>query len=216
MALFIQDDTIIENPRLYTNILIDNREKSIHIVVKDIEVNHKLIIERLYINDNNCYVNTSRGNFILNTEDPKLHLVFYNKRWLSVGRDNAIPLIDTSINSIDKQIIINNQYQNCSFGEHFLQTKTYSSNTGVNTRYYISDRLLVAAPNYHLGNLGCIFVYSKDVNNEYTVLEDMITIPYMNIQSSFQGKFGSNFDLIDMNGYHYLVVCAPNRKKDRI
>jgi hypothetical protein len=210
MALFIQDDTTISNPRIYSNILIDNRIKSIRIVIKDIEVNHKLIVERLYINDNDCYVNTSRGNFILNTEDPKLHLVFYNKRWLSVGRDNAVPLIDVSVDRIS---ITNNQYQNCKFGEHFIQTKTYNTNTGVDTRYYISDRLLVAAPDYHLGSLGCIFVYSKDTNNQYTILEDMITIPYNYTQTTFQGKFGSKFDLIDMNGYHYLVVCAPNRKK---
>jgi hypothetical protein len=210
MALFIQDDKTIDNPRLYTNILIDNRVKSIRIVIKDIEVNHKLIVERMYINDNECYVNTSRGNFILNTEDPKLHLVFYNKRWLSVGRDNAIPLIDVSG---DRQSIYNNQYQNCKFGEHFIQTKTYTTNTGLSTRYYISDRLLVSAPNYHLGDLGCIFVYSKDGNNDYTILEDMITIPYNYTQTSFQGKFGTKFDLMDMNGYHYLVVCAPNRKK---
>lgn len=210
MALFVGNDRTIENPQLYTNILVDNRTSSIRLVIPDIEVNHKLIIERLYINDNVCYVNTLRGNFILNTEDPKLHLVFYNKRWLSVGRDNALPLLDKDI---DRRTVMNNQYQNCSFGEHFIQTKTYNTNNGVNTRYYVSDRLLVSAPNYHLGNLGCIFVYTKDINNEYTVLDDMITIPYDYRQSSFQGKFGSKFDLIDMNGYHYLIVCAPNRKK---
>lgn len=209
MALFVQDDITIENPQLYNNISVDNRSKIIRIVIKDIEVNHKLIIERLYINDNICYVNTSRGNYILNTEDPKLHLVFYNKRWFSIGRDNALPLIDKNV---DRQYISNNQYQNCLFGENFIQTEIYNTNNGVDTRYYMSDRLFVSAPNYHLGNLGCIFVYSKDENNDYTILEDMITIPYDYRQGLFQGKFGSHFGFIDMNGYHYLIVCAPNRK----
>jgi hypothetical protein len=42
----------------------------------------------------------------------------------------------------------------------------------------------------------------------------MITIPYNYRQGSFQGKFGSHFDIIDMNGYHYLIVCAPNRRSN--
>jgi hypothetical protein len=211
MALFVDVSSIvINNPQIYQTILLDNRTQSIRVVINDIEINHKLIIERLYINDNDCYVNTSRGNFILNTEDSRLHLVFYNKRWLSIGRDSALPLLDTTI---DRQMIQNYQFQNCSFGEHLVQTEIRSSNNGINGKYYISDRLLVAAKNYHMNQLGCIFVYSKDNNNQYTILDDMITIPYNPIQGEFQGKFGSMFDLIDMNGFHYLVVCAPNRKR---
>jgi len=209
MALFVNDDKTINDPQSYQNILIDNSTKSIRIVLRDIEINHKLMIQRLYINENECYVNTTRGNFILNTEEPNLHLVFYNKRWFSIGRDSALPLLDVSI---DRRNIINNQFQNCAFGEHFIQTKDYPSNNGTYSRYYISDRLLVAAKNYHMGQLGCIFVYSKDTNNEYTILEDMITIPYESRQGQFQGKFGALFEVLEMDGYHYLVVCAPNRR----
>ena len=211
MALFINEESnkIISNPQLYNNILLDNRKESIRIILNDIEINHKLIIERLYINDNECYVNTKRGNFILNTEDPKLHLVYYNKRWLSIGRENALPLIDVLV---DRRTIYNNQFENCLFGQEFIQTKSYTTNNGVDGRYYISDRLLVAAKNYHLGNLGCIFVYTKDHTNQYTIIEDMITVPYDYRQGLFQGQFASKFGLINMNGYDYLIVCAPNKK----
>lgn len=208
MTLFVDEDKIINNPQSYRNILLDNRTKSIHLVIDDIEINHKLIIERLYINDYECHVNTRRGNYILNTEDPKLHLVFYNKRWFSIGRDNALPLLNKDI---DKQMIINNQFTNCKFGEDFIQTPTYSSNNGSISRYYISDRLLVSAKDYHQGNLGCIFVYSR-TSTDYNVLEDILTIPYNSTQGIYQGQFGAKFDLVDMNGYHYLIVCAPNRK----
>jgi hypothetical protein len=211
MAYFVDDDKIITTPQSYQTIAIDNRKKSIRLTIRDIGINHKLIIERLYINDYVCYVNTSRGNYILNNEDPKLHLVFYNKRWFSVGRDTSLPLIDKSV---DRQSITNKQFQNCRFGNSFIQTKTYTTNNGLHSKYYVSDRLLIAARDYYKDNLGCIFVYTKDSNQKYTILEDMISIPYDSTKASFQGNFGSHFELMDMNGYHFLIVTSPNRKSD--
>lgn len=211
MSVFIDiSSSVLINAQLYTNVFLNNQNKSVYLNIPDIEINHKLVIERLHINQYECFINTSRGNFILNNEDPRLHLVFYNQRWLAVNRDNALPYL----NSVDdRKQIINQEYTNCRFGEKMIQTQKYTINNGDLGNYYISDRLIVGAKNYYQNNLGCLFVYKKDASDNYTIIEDMITIEYDELFGEFQGRFGSHFDLVELNGYHYLVVCADNRMK---
>jgi hypothetical protein len=211
MSVFIDiSSSVLINAQLYTNVFLNNQNKSVNLNIPDIEINHKLVIERLYINEYECFVNTSRGNYILNNEDPRLHLVFYNQRWLAVNRENALPYMNSVV---DRKQILNQEYTNCKFGEKMIQTNNYTENNGVFGNYYISDRLIVGAKNYFENNLGCLFVYKKDASNNYTIIEDMITITYDEILGEFQGRFGSHFELIELNGYHYLVVCADNRLK---
>jgi hypothetical protein len=211
MSLFINTNTTIREPQLYENILLNNLNQSINIVLSDIQINHKLIIERIHTNNYDCYVNTSRGNFILNKEDPRLHLIYYNQRWYSIGRDVAIPFLDQT----DKQNIILHQFFNSEFGTEFFTTQNYTSNSGINNKYYISERMIVSANKYYQNEMGCLFVYSKDISTqEYTILEDIITINYNPVKGQYQGNFGTYFDLLDMNGYHYLIVCATKRKNN--
>jgi hypothetical protein len=210
-SLFVENDTTITNPLLYKHIYVNNLKK-INIILQDIELNHTLHIERMNINDTEVWVNTTRGNYILNKLEPTLHLVNFYKKWIPIGRENAVPLLDKSI---DKKIVENSLYQNCNFGYHFLNLpkintiQTYEENK----RYYISERLIVSAPNFFKGNLGCLFVYSQNQNGQYTVLEDFITIPYQNEFGDYQGNFGTYFEILDLNQSHFLIVGANNRKR---
>jgi hypothetical protein len=243
MSLFVENNITLNNPLNYKHIYLNNKNKKITIILSDIELNHTLFIERLFNNNFDCYVNTTRGNYILNQEDTSLHLVNYNKKWLSIGKNYAVPLLNTSMTdsdfnpsnptklSIDKKEFTNNLYLDTNFGSQmYLFPKGLTGSQVAESqgnRYKINDRLLISAPKLFDGGVGGIYVYKRDNLEKFTILEDLVTIPYEYRYENNQGQFGSQFKVLETetsvtgtggagstgSQNDLLIVLCPFRKR---
>ena len=195
------------------SVSFNNKTKSIAWDLPDSYINTRLLIDRIYMNNYDCYVNTKRGNFILDSHENWIHMVFYEKRWNCVNRVNALPFTPDVINRQDISLnIVGDQ----GFGSNILVSPLRNSNNGSNGKFYMSNKLFVSAPRYLStktgeNGVGGIYVYDATTNS----LEDFITIPYYNYLGTNQGNFGTQTCILPMTtfGYDYLIVSAPARKK---
>ncbi len=195
------------------SVSFNNKTKSITWDLSDPLINTRLLIDRIYVNNFDCYVNTKRGNFILDSFENWLHMVFYEKRWNCINRVNALPFTP---NSINRQDISLNFVQDQAFGSNILITPVVSTNNGANNKFYISNKVIVSAPRFistQTGSkgVGALYVYDYSTMN----IEDMITIPYYYYLGVNQGNFGTHTAILSMKnfGYDYLIVSAPSRRK---
>jgi hypothetical protein len=209
MSLFVGNNLTLNNPLQYKHIYLQNQTKKITIQISDAELNHAIFFERLYPNQFECYINTTRGNYILNQEDPTLHLVNFNKKWFSVGRDYAIPFL----NQVDRKTITHSLFSNTKLGYKMIY-KPLSLSVPVDQKYKISDRLIVSGPQLFQNAVGGILTYQKDISGQW-IIDDILTIPYQSIYKDKQGEFGLDYKVLEMNGFDLLIVLAPQKKSSR-
>ena len=209
MSLFVGNNLTLNNSLKYKHVYLQNQTKKITIQLTDIELNHAIFFERLYPNQNECYINTTRGNYILNNEDPILHLVNFNKKWFSIGREYAIPFLD----QVDKKTITHSLFSNAGIGSKMVYFPLNNS-LPVDDKYKISDRLLVSAPRMLQNAVGGLFTYKKDTSGQWFI-DDILTIPYQSIYKEKQGEFGSDFKVLEVSGFDLLIVLAPEKKSSR-
>jgi hypothetical protein len=189
----------------------NNRNKSIVWELPEVAVNTRLMIDRIFINNFECYVNTKKGNYILDTLENNIHMIYFNKRWNCINRINALPFTTDMVN---KQDITINYTQDQNYGANMFLTPQEFTNTGNNNKYHISNKLIVSAPRFISTNVGqngvgALYVYEK------SQVENMITLGYNSSLGINQGNFGTHVGLLKMKTFRfdYLIVSAPKRKK---
>jgi hypothetical protein len=196
----------------FESLSFNNKTKSIAWDLPDSYINTRLLIDRIYMNNFECYVNTKRGNFILDSFENWIHMVFYEKRWHCINRTNALPFTGDVINRQDIDV---NYVEDQGFGENVLLTPTISANNGNYGKYHISNKLFVSAPRFistlpGQNGVGAVYVYDGTT----MAIEDMITIPYYYYLGVNQGNFGTHTAVLEMKnfGFDYLIVGATTRK----
>lgn len=219
MSLFVETINTpvdIYEANKYNSILLNNRFGSVIINLNDVLINTRLIVERLYMNDFDCFINTKKGNYILNSTESKIHLIFYNNRWLSVDRKNSLPF---TTNTVNEQEMTINYFSDPKFANEILFCPDVSSNPGMaaNGFFKIQNRLIVGANQFiqtvGTKGVGGFFVYSPDTSGNFNVLEEFVSIPYEFGLNQDQGNFATHICSLNMGTYDLLVVSAPNRLK---
>jgi hypothetical protein len=202
---------------------VDNQNNKVDLILSNLENFARITIHLLYRNLFDCYINTSKGNYILDKQNPSITLIYYqNESWIPLDHQIALPF--QSNNS--KQELNIKLFENGRMGQ-ILLILSDRGNTSESGKYKMSNLLLTSIPNFHNGfpswnakskltsnnGEGCVVVF-KNENESYS-FETLITVGSESLYPIHKGNFGRHIKVLSMGNYDYLIVSAPTKvRKD--